>query len=826
MVLAVMLFVLVGMVDNGTVAMASSNKIVYEEKNKSNVLKPGETSSFNIPFHVVGEYMLYPIISITPDENAPFSVDNTKLIYRNMETEVTSMNNLDKVNAVFDIKTDEDASIGTYKAEMEISYITYSIEGETRISVKSNLYFNILEEKAPIQLTIAGLTYNTAWVDSKIDLKFKLKNEGDIKAYNVYFNVNYDNSKQDIGKNYTSTNIKVGDMDQGATKDITLPISILATATAGSKPLTVNFTYKQFGNSEPKTSSYDIAIQVKQKEVSPSTEAPYLQFEDITYDGGLKPGKAFALKLKLRNDGDIKASNIKVSIDESSLGKDTIIKDYLTDTLSVNGMKEEDTQTVSIPLTVSKQSIGGLVPVKINVSYSDADGDNYQLSNTIYVDVAVVKEDVVDEEKKELPKFIITNVGQDAFAPSAGDRINVFFDIENKGVVDAINVKIATTNLTSTTFIPVNEEPFIYIDKLAAGEKTTIQIPLILSDDIPEGLNYVGIEYSYEDGTGSASFNIPVKDVINEVGTISKPKLIISKYVADIEQLRAGSVFNFTFDLYNTNAHVTAKNIKITITQAENIFSVTQGSNSFFIDQIGPGETVSKTLEMKVKADAVTKAYPLALAIEYEYDVLEPNPTTGELVGEVQETEELNLQAVENARPVADNINVYSYDGQVTIGNPAMLGFEFYNMGKSALNNVIVYVEGDFTKSDGSMYFIGSVGPSMSSYVEFEVLANMEGLANGLLRITFEDSNGDLVETTKEFSTDVFPPQEFIPDMGGDPGMEVLNPAVEGKKAILATWLFVIIQVVIFIVFIPVTRKIVISIYKGKLRRKEDSLYE
>ena len=45
---------------------------------------------------------------------------------------------------------------------------------------------------------------------------------------------------------------------------------------------------------------------------------------------------------------------------------------------------------------------------------------------------------------------------------------------------------------------------------------------------------------------------------------------------------------------------------------------------------------------------------------------------------------ELNLQAVENSRPVVDYAYVYSWDGMVTIGNTAILSFEFFNMGKSS----------------------------------------------------------------------------------------------------------------------------------------------
>jgi hypothetical protein len=273
---------------------------------------------------------------------------------------------------------------------------------------------------------------------------------------------------------------------------------------------------------------------------------------------------------------------------------------------------------------------------------------------------------------------------------------------------------------------------------------------------------------------------------------------------------------------------VAAKNIIISVSgkspqdQSE-IFTVTQGSTSFFVSQIGPGETVSNTLELKAKSDAATFAYPLTVSIEYEYDGIEPNPTTGQ-IGEKEE-HELTLQVIENARPVVDYVQVYSYDGQVVMGNPATVYFDFFNMGKSTLNNVIATIEGDFTSTSGNMYFIGNVNAGESSSAEFEVIPNIEGMAQGIVKITYEDSNGDEQVYTKEFETTVM--GEMTWDPGFDEGSDVFNPMIpEPKKAILPTWAFILIQVAIFAIFVPVTRKVIISLYKSRLLKKEEEMYQ
>ena len=255
------------------------------------------------------------------------------------------------------------------------------------------------------------------------------------------------------------------------------------------------------------------------------------------------------------------------------------------------------------------------------------------------------------------------------------------------------------------------------------------------------------------------------------------------------------------------------------------MFTVTQGSNSFFINKMKPGETIEKSIEMKVKSDATTKAYPVTLTIEYEYDGIKPNTETGE-VG-LKKVETLNLNAEENARPVADNISVSSWEGAVTVGGTATLTFDFYNMGKATLNNVIANLEGDgFTTANGSMYFIGNVEAGASKNVQFDVIPNMEGKAKGTIKISYEDSNGETIEFTKDFESDVMAAVPVDTGTGKDGAVDVMNPgAVAGKKDILPIWAFVLLQLAIVAIFIPLTRKIIIGLYKSKLRKNEQEQF-
>lgn len=808
--LVISLVLTAAMTGNSNMAAAAASAIEITEGNLEFIVKPGEESTISIPVKAIGTYIDKPTVKVSAD-NAPFTFTNPKLKVNNIEVNGISSSSTTYVE--FNVRVKESAKIRDYPIRLSFTYIDWQSSGQPTTSYVDT-YLSILEEKAPAQLTVSNIELKNFYIGNDTDLSFVIKNEGELMARNVYFSVDYGSSG--IAKKYSAKEIKVGDLLPGAQEKVTLPVSILSSAEAGNQSLDINFKFKTV-DGDPIQETYGIIVNLKKKEYSPN-----LQFDNISYIGDLKVGNEFTVVATITNQGFSKAKDINVSIDSSSIGVSSFLTNYFTDGIEVSNLNEDETIQVEIPLIVSKEATSGLKNLNVIVNYKDEAGGTYENNQNVWLDI--IGEVVSTDE----PNLIIDNVKQSPEKPKAGDKLEVSFDIENKSKVDVSEIKISLSNLTGDTFIPVNSDPYIYIEKLEAGKTTRITIPLNVSENVPHGLNNLTVNISYA-GQMSETINIPIRNVQNvkkeeAEDTISRPKLIISNYVTDVEELRAGSVFNFTFDIYNTNATVAAKNITVTVTQPENIFSTTQGSNSFYINKIAPGETVQKTLEMKVKNDATTKTYPLKVTFEYEYDGAEINPATGE-IGEMKEVE-LNLQAVENSRPVVDYAYVYSWDGMVTIGNTAILSFEFFNMGKSPLNNVIATVEGDFVKADGDMHYIGNVSPGSAEYVEFDVIPNMEGMAKCILKITFEDSNGDEVEYIKEFEQMVNSPMVWDPGMDQGGYEDVFNPSMpETKKEILPLWMFITIQVAIFILFIPITRKIIISIYRSKLRKQEELNY-
>lgn len=550
-----------------------------------------------------------------------------------------------------------------------------------------------------------------------------------------------------------------------------------------------------------------------------------------------KAGETVEMKVTLKNEGELQAMNTYAFADYLSFS-DILIPAYTPLNQKMGNMAANASKEFSISYKVSEDAPTQMIKIPVDITYKKANGESITSENSAYIylyiegkpePTATPTPTPAPEEKTLL---LLNTVKQSPDSPKAEQKMTVSFYLENAGSTDIENIKISPTGLSSSGFEPVNSEPYQYIDKIVAGGKKQVTLTLKVGKDIKEGLNTLGVIYSYEvNGIEQPSENVTlyILNVQNgeEEVTISRPKLMVSNFYTDVEEVKAGSVFDFTFDILNTNDSIAAKNIKVTVTGASNAFSVTAGGNSFFVNEIKPQETAAITINLKASAAATTGAYPIHIKIEYEYEGM---VATSSYSGEVVE-EEILLQVKENLRPSVENVYIGSWDTPM-INQPTTLSFEFYNMGKSTLNNTYITIEGDFMLSNGSnSYYIGNISAGMPEYIEFEVVPLIEGDAVGKMIIHMEDSNGDEVTMEKEFTTYVMGEMSWDEPMFEDPGY--LDPGFEdpsmqtggevAKEPILPLWMFLCIQAGILVVVIPVTRAICLSIYKKKVKKEDAS---
>ena len=545
---------------------------------------------------------------------------------------------------------------------------------------------------------------------------------------------------------------------------------------------------------------------------------PEFGISDVKLTGDLKPGETVTLSFKVTNTGELTAKSVRLYADYSA---GVLLPAYTEYTKKLGDMKEKDTKELSLKVKLLENVTQKVVQLPLVITYKDSEGESYTVgeNNILYLET-----EQPEQEVTELGTLLISNVRQSPSRPKAGERVSVTFDMENTGEKDYTDTKLYMEYVPNTGFEPVKAEPYQYVGTIKAGAKKSVTVTVVAGKDIAAGMNELGVSYTYENANKqeeSGSMRLYVLNVqkTEESDVISKPKLMVSEFAASKEVVKSGEEFDFTFKVYNTHEEIKAKNIKVTVTGET--FSVTKGSNSFFIREIAPGDGNDITINLKASAAATTGSYPVNIQMEYEYDGM---PAAEANAGGVDVTETKMLLIKENLRVSVENAVIGGWQTPF-VNQPTQLSFSIYNMGKSMLNNVFFTVEGDFSVANGSSYYYGTLQAGYPDYVEMDIMPLVAGEAKGVLTVHMEDSNGD--EVTYEAEISGFVAEIETGNMGMDEPWEDLPvdvlPQEEPKDApLLPLPALIAGQIAAFLLAFFVARGIRIACYKRKLRKEEE----
>ena len=809
----------------GLVPAKAGEKLILMNNDDSKVaIEPGMTVHKSLPVKTVSP--MFQLSSLKLDIDSPLiSASNIKLVKGDGREVITgeSINQMSELKLEFDLTSKDSLKIGTYTATLKGKVWIDEYDPDAGNEEVILLTFDVFvpNEKSPIMLSIDSVNYNEDLVmpGSSFDLYLTVRNNGQTDALNVYVSLGMD---EGLDPGYSVELHRIGDIYAGNSGKITIPVNVLSDCKVGQHTITANFTYKDSAGEE-KTSSKNIYVNVK--EVGKVDNAPFISL--LTNDNYKKitPDSKDSVTVKIKNEGDADAKNVRLRVPEG-LGADVgITKAFTSDYIDVGTIEPGKTMKVDIPFVVAKSGQKELTDIKIEVDYTGKDESAVKTAKmSLYL---VSPEAAVPEENRDL--ITITGASHTPSTPYAGSNVTVYFTVNNGGTRTIRDFKIKGEQLSKANFEPISSNPETYVGDIEKGKSKSVSMTFRVGEEIPEGLNTLAFSYTYVDADGvmqNGNYSMYVLNVVNEKGSsIGKPKLIVDSWnvVDEKGDIHAGDVFDLNFSLLNTHGTKAAKNIKITLTQAEGIFAPKSGSNMFYETKIGPGERIEKTIQLKAKSTTATGDYDLVIKVEYEYDDMSD---ADKEAGGVTDDNTLKIHTVENYRPKIENLFVEGMDGGIYMGQEATLSFEFYNMGQSQLNNVFVTVEGDFALANNSeMSFVGTVMAGGQEYVSPSIIPLVSGEAQGTVVVHFEDSNGDEVTTSSNFMAMVedFPSGDFggdFYDPGFDPGFDM--PEEEAAEPIMPVWAFILMLVAVLGLGTLITYKVIISSKKKKMRREAD----
>ena len=486
---------------------------------------------------------------------------------------------------------------------------------------------------------------------------------------------------------------------------------------------------------------------------------------------------------------------------------------YATQTFTFT---RDRTNYLDLDVSADAEITTGTYPITLTITYKYGGEAKTETLETY------VKVNGKEPEKAGAGQLTLAGYKVNPGSVNAGQKFKADLTIQNTGAKNYENILVTLGGLSTEAFTMDGTVDSQRIASLKAGESKTLTFALASSEKMATG-NYsldVTMACGEESYTAKAFVSVtgdPAKqeDDGEKPKTEGTPQLIIESYNygEGVTAVTGGEVFTLTAAIRNTGK-APVRNVKITVSAAADeetggAFSPANSSNTFYIDSIAAGGSVTKSIDLLPKADAKPKSYGVEFAFSYEAIV------NDELVTK-EVTQTLAIPLTQPDRFEVTEPQMY---GPVMQGETLSGSVSYVNKGKSTIFNLSVKVEGEgFTTAETEAY-IGNVESGASDSYDLAINPTQAGTVSGTITFTYEDSNGDTKELVKEFTSEVMEYVEpDIPDIV-DPNMPV---EAEGGMPV---WGWIAIAaggVVALVAVIVVIRKVVKKKKQAALDAEDD----
>ena len=245
--------------------------------------------------------------------------------------------------------------------------------------------------------------------------------------------------------------------------------------------------------------------------------------------------------------------------------------------------------------------------------------------------------------------------------------------------------------------------------------------------------------------------------------------------------VEAGKEFTLELTLFTTSGNTNLEDVMVGLTfptDSKNI-SLASGSMNTYVGAMGPNETRTISYKMVTAATMEPGSVNITVQLTSKNGEAASSPISIP-VTQPERFEITNIEAPET----------------MMMGEEGYLSVTFVNKGKSAINNLTAEIQGENLANPGQSQFLGNLAAGTENSVDFSVMAAAEGVINGKVILSYENSKGEVATLEKEFSCTV-EAAPVIDDPGMmDPGMmdPTMGEDVEGGMPIWG-WALIVVGV-------------------------------
>lgn len=276
----------------------------------------------------------------------------------------------------------------------------------------------------------------------------------------------------------------------------------------------------------------------------------------------------------------------------------------------------------------------------------------------------------------------------------------------------------------------------------------------------------------YSDGgsSDSSGSSDPEKKTLD----VATPNVIVSRYDYG-GQVEAGQEFMLHLELKNTSSQTAVGNMIMAVETGESL-AITNASNSTYIENINPQETVSIEIPMKALADGKPEGSRLEISFKYEFVAKETRT-------QATSTEKIAIPVIQPDKYIVSEAVL---ENEIHQNTETTISIPYVNKGKGTIYNVEAKLETDDNlEATESYLYLGNLDAGASGTVDFIVNPRKKGNQKAKVRITYEDSSNKQQEIVKEVKMKV---QDEAPDesemygMGMDEGFAEEPQTAAWKK--------------------------------------------
>lgn len=352
-------------------------------------------------------------------------------------------------------------------------------------------------------------------------------------------------------------------------------------------------------------------------------------------------------------------------------------------------------------------------------------GETYTASRTLNIDVVAEEEEEEVDESNDKASFSLVS----ASIPEGKGRTNLAttlgISFKNNTAFEAKNVTVKISGLSPTTLMLNTYTDTVEIGDVAGGKSINASFP-VKFPEFPLSQTSVTVELTYDTAAGpqSQSFNIylqatekePEKEPeIPNVDASLNPKVIVKSYNVDVDNVTSGEEFTLTIVLENTSTKKDLQNMTVKVTPGSNynsgsgassgpVFSLIDGTSSFYTDFFEKGGTMEYTIRMKCSSSAGAGSYPIDIEFDFQYE-----RDGGGGYSEGRDSLSINLPVVQ---PIKFDLMDW-YPPTECGPDGTYISFQYFNKSRNPMSALAISVEGDFVMPE---QYVGSLAASSYDY--------------------------------------------------------------------------------------------------------------